>query len=224
MSLLAFREFDVHVKLLEQMLGTVPKNKEVYASHIANKGREQLLKNAGKGLKNASGEELTPETTEVMLQEEVETIQEVEERGWTGFHTDEQGPFVFDYFVKGTLCEAARTIAKQIEKEHGLKQLQDKVKRFLFVSPRRIRLPAIEEKPLERPLRAMTAQGPRVTVVRSDSIAAESEFTFRIRLLDGSGLTPTIIQKILAYGELIGFGQWRTGSYGRYSVVSFKEV
>lgn len=221
---LSMREFSVKICLLERMLGTVPKNKAVYASYIADKGREMLLKQQAKGIPNAAGEAIDAVAVETMLEEEVETIQEVEDKGWTGYHSDEKGSFIFDYWIKGFLCEAARTLAKQIEKEHGLKQPADKTKRYLFVSPRRIYLPKLEEEPLERPLRAMTAQGPRVTVVRSDTVAAGSELSFHLKLLDGSGLTPTIIQKILEYGEFIGLGQWRTGSHGRFEVTSFKEV
>ena len=54
----------------------------------------------------------------------------MEERGWTGFHKDEQGSFIYNYTLKGFLCEAARTL-----KEWGVvKQLQDKFKRHCFVS------------------------------------------------------------------------------------------
>ena len=65
-----------------------------------------------------------------------------------------------------------------------VKQLQDKVKRYCFVRPRKVRLPAIAGQ-LERPLRAQTAQGPRVTVVRSDIVPAGSCISFELHVLRG---------------------------------------
>lgn len=220
---LSLKSFAVKIKLTEDLLGTCPKDREVYASFIANKNRELMEKNAAKGLPPvASNPESTAADIPAAVAESVETIQDVEERGWTGFHSDDQGPFLYDYAVKGFLCEAARTL-KQGEGEDGkdLKQLQDKVKRYLFVTPRRIRLPAVDGC-LERPLRAMTAQGPRVTVVRSDLVKAGAVLSFNLNLLHGSGLTKPILADILEYGQFMGLGQWRSGGQGRFEVVSFE--
>jgi hypothetical protein len=121
---------------------------------------------------------------------------------------------------KGFLCEAGRTL-----KESGMvKQIQDKVKRYLFVKPRKIRLPGDKLEVLERPLRALTPQGPRTTVVRSDVIPAGTHIAFQLHLLKGGGLTKSIIEEILSYGQYIGLGQWRTASWGRFILLKFKEA
>lgn len=192
--------YNVEIELVEPLLGTVPKNKQVYAAYIAAKAADLEL-----------------------IEEEVKTVQEVEEKGWTGYHADELGPFLYNYAIRGFLCEAARTV-----KQFGaLKQLQDKFKRFCFVTPRRIRLPSPEaDKPfavLERPLRAMTAQGPRVTVTRSDVIPAGTRIKFKLEVLEGSGITKGCIEKVLSYGKYMGLGQWRSGGYGQFEVVKLEE-
>lgn len=234
-NLLGMRVFDVVLEITEDMLGTVPKDKKVYANYIAGKAKEIIDKAAGKGVPQTDGEPVTSEAVDAKLAEEVETVQQVEEKGWTGFHTDEQGPFLYDYAIKGFLCEAARTVQAQVKGDKGAKadeeagtinQLGDKVKRFVFVAPRRVRLPAIAAEPLERPLRAMTAQGPRVTVVRSDRVEAGARINFKIKVLDG-GIPAKQVVKFISmlfeYGEFCGLGQWRSGGAGRFTVVSMTE-
>jgi hypothetical protein len=253
---LPIKRYAVKIKLVEDLLGTVPKNKEVYATFIAQKGRELIEKQAAKkGVPLASGAMpeghpqpegqqpvAPPADLDKHLGEEVESIEEVEERGWTGFHTDAEGPFLFDYAVKGYLCEAARTLGPSGKALRGVRQVMDKVKRYCFVKPRRVRLPTpgkVEtfdqaDKPmlvltpqgavLERPLRAMTAQGPRVTVTRSDVILAGAEVEFELWALDGGGLSKALLEDILSYGQFMGLGQWRSGGWGRFEIIDLAKL
>lgn len=224
--------YEVEVRLLHPMLGTVPKRKEVYAAFIATKAAAHADKMNKKGIGQFESGAPTddPDAVAALQAEEVETVKDIEEKGWTGFMQDDEGPFLYDYVVKGFLSEAARTI-----KESGnVKQLQDKVKRYCFVQPRRVRLPrptapegAAGEPALavlERPLRAQTAMGPRVTVVRSDLMPEETTIRFTLRVIKGGGLTGSILRDVLSYGEFQGLGQWRTGGWGRFEVVTFKKT
>ena len=84
----------------------------------------------------------------------------------------------------------------------------------------------------ERPLRAMTMQGPRVALSSSEIIGASSDgltkidppvaFQFHMLLLplgldDKKGkMTFEEILSWLEFGILNGFGQWRSGGYGRF--------
>ena len=191
------KTFKVRIKLLEDMLGTTAKQKEVYKKFIAHKVSE------------AQGEE------------EAENVQEMEEKGWTGFLKDEEGYFIYNYMVKGFLKNAATTL-----KQFGAtKQLKSKVERYVHVFPRKIRLPDIEEMPLERPLRAITAQGPRVTLVRFDRVKAGTELEFTLELLtEVSGITENCINDLLKLGRYEGLAQWRGGGYGAFEVLGFSEV
>ncbi len=160
---------------------------------------------------------------------------DIEEKGWTGFCSDGDGPFLFDYVLKGYLSEAARTL----KEADGVKQLQDKFKRYVFVRPRYVRLPkpgrvedfrgkpmlALTDKGIvcERPLRAQTAQGPRVTVVRSDVILSGGEISFSLDVLKGGSVSAGIIRDVLDYGQYLGLGQWRSGGWGRFEVVDFRK-
>ena len=122
----------VRLTLTENQLGTCPKNKEVYAAYIATKTDD-----VDKG------------------KEEIQTVQEIEEKGWTGFHQDKQGIFIYDYMIKGFLKNAGNVLKGQKD----MKNAVSKIDNFVFVFPRRI-YPEFEGKPihephgvLERPLR-----------------------------------------------------------------------
>lgn len=132
--------------------------------------------------------------------------------------------------------EPAEEKEKPAKKAKGntIKQLQDKVSRYVFVLPRKVFFYSKEEladigrdqkgnllfENVERPLRAMTAQGPRITVVRSDLIPANRQLSFQIHVVRGSGITKNLLLDVLSYGTYQGLGQWRSGGYGRFDVVS----
>lgn len=187
----------VKIRLITDLLGTVPTSKEIYADFIESKRPQSV--------------EGPPETT---------SVKEREERGWTGFHVDEKGLFMYDYAIKGFFKNAGNVLKDDLK----IKNLRSKITNLLFVQPRKIYFK--KKKPdgvVERPLQAQTMQGPRVTLVRSDSIAENTTLEFDVVLLKGKDeLKEEIISQLLEYGELLGLGQFRTGGYGRFEVVSIK--
>ena len=190
-------QFDVTVRLLTEMLGTVPKDKAIYKTYIESK----------KPVENK--------------EDESATVPEIEEKAWTGFHSDDKGLFVYDYYVKGFFKHSGN-----VQKEHvKIKALRSKLDDFLFVTPRRVYLDRAEpDGVLERPLRAMTPKGMRVTLARSDYVGAGLEFSFTLTALKHKDINwPQVIPDLLEYGLLMGFGQWRNGGYGRFEVVKCEE-
>ena len=188
-----FVERTVRIQLITKMLGTVTKDPEVYRTYIESK-------------KPADKEE-----------EEYLTVEKTEEKGWTGFHRDENGLFVYEYWIKGFL-KAAGNVLKDALK---VSAMRSKLDDYLFIGPRRIYLGQDDpDGVIERPLRAMTMQGPRVTLARSDYISAGKEIEFTITLLPHHELRFGIIERLLRHGELMGLGQFRNGGYGRFEVVS----
>lgn len=207
-----FTKINVMAVLTMDLLGTVPKNKEVYADYIAKKATD-------KGI-------------EIDIPAELETVQELEEKGWTGFHTDNQGIFIYDYLIKGNIKANMESLIQSgtIKKITAYKSHLDK---WLFINPRKIRFyeqaPGekdgnliLIDKPhdvLERPLRAMTMQGPRVSLTKSDIIKAGSLFTFEISILDNPFFKDEQIRQALDYSQFYGLGQWRgSGGYGRFEI------
>ena len=136
---------------------------------------------------------------------------------------------MFDYKVRGFLKEAAAAVTGRT----GLTAYKSKIDRWLFVLPRRIymtngvgQIIAEPQGALERPIRAMTMQGPRVSVKRSDLVREGARMSFRLVVLPlgERELTRERIGSWFDYGQWTGMGEWRTGSYGRFKVVSFEDA
>ena len=218
---------------LTRLLGTAPASKEVYESFIAKK-RE---KEAGRRRKASVrlGVETAPVTGTAV--EEVETIDE--EAGITVFHRDlgekteagedGQGLFFLDYQVAGYWKETAEIL----QQEHGIKQPRSKFDNFVYVMPRRVYITDADGKVLtkadgrlERPLRAMTMQGPRVSLACSEVVNPGRTITYELYVLPylkkGSGRDAKavdvdgLIEMLCDHGRLKGRGQWRNGGNGRF--------
>ena len=84
------KRYKVKIVITEPLLGTVPKNPQVYADYIA----------AGVAKRKA---EIALEAEEIIgfAIEELDSVPISEEKGWTGFHTDKDASFLYDYQIKG---------------------------------------------------------------------------------------------------------------------------
>lgn len=187
------KEKIVKIKFITPMLGTVTKDPTVYKTYI---------------------ESLKPEGT---TEDESLTVEKAEEKGWTGFHKDEKGLFIYDYMVKGFLGNAGNIMKEGLK----VKNLKNKITNNVFIDPRRIYLGKTEpDGMLERPLRAQTPMGPRVTLARSDYVNEGTQIEFTIKWLEGGEVTEKLIDSVLEYGQFQGLGQWRgSGGYGRFKIV-----
>lgn len=151
--------------------------------------------------------------TERTGEDEIANVPEGEESGYTGFFTKEDGIYLMDYHIKGFLKEAGNILKDSL----GLKNLKNKIDNYLFVFPREIRLKDKPDGVLERPLRAMTMQGPRVSLAKSDYVNGNLSFKIKIMVLAHKEITQDLVEKLFNYGALKGLGQWRNGSYGRFT-------
>jgi len=199
----------VTVTFTEPLLGTVPKDPEIWSTYVRDRAIAAVAKQPGSETKIAE------------IVEEVDTVPEAapvdeETRGWTSFHSDGDGPFVYNYFIQGHLRDSAATLAKNL----GIQALRSKLEKAVLIRPRRLHLAmAGDLTTVERPLRAMTPQGPRVTLVRSDAAPVGTTLTFRVYLLQlrQAELTWDVIWTLFAYGANRGMGQWRNGGWGLYT-------
>ena len=92
---------------------------------------------------------------------------------------------------------------------------------LIFVSPRMIPIDingTIGE--CQRPLRAQTAQGERVSLANSEEIPAGSTCEFDVTLLDDSH--EKVVREWLDYGILRGIGQWRNSGKGRFTYIAYE--
>lgn len=188
-------KYRVTLTLTEEILGTVPKDKDIYAGYVADKAA-------------LNDEELA---------QELETVEEIEEKGWTGFHMVDSKPILYDYVIKGFFKDACGMLRRATGTRSSKLQAYKKViDGLVFIFPRQISIVVNGEMGVnERPLRASTAQGERVALARSDTCPAGSTLTFQIQIL--GGVPQTLLKEWLDYGELRGLGQWRNAGFGRFS-------
>lgn len=189
-------KYQVKLTLIEPMLGTVPKDQEVYASHIMTKAA----------------------LTDEQAAEELGTVEHAEEKGWTGFHQVGGRPIIYDYVWKGFCKDACGMLRRVSGSESSrIRAYKKEIDGLLFVTPRQILLQINGEGMgvLERPLRAQTAQGERVTLVRSDTVPAGTILEFTINAM-GGGISEKLLREWMDYGEHRGLGQWRNAGYGRF--------
>jgi hypothetical protein len=198
----AMKRYKVKLTFIEPLLASSPASADVYAKYIASRARADNAKKAAK---------------------ETRTLRDIEDAGWSVFHCDDKGIFLYDYKLRGFFKEAATAITGATE----MTAFKSKIDRWLFVAPRRIHVLNKKGRPLkpsaveclERPLRAMTQQGPRVTVKRSDmaDVGCSLEFTVLVLPHGQTEITESRIRSWLEYGELNGLGEWRSGGYGRFT-------
>lgn len=188
-------KYKVKLTFTEPILGTVPKDPDVYAAHIATRAA----------------------LDDKQLAEELATVEKMEEKGWTGFHQIDGAPFLYDYVIKGFFKDACGMLRRATgTKSSKLSAYKRVIDGLVFVKDRRIplNLNGGTMGVLERPLRAQTAQGERVCLARSDTcpVGTTAEFT----LVVVGSVKQSLIEEWFDYGQLRGLGQWRNGGYGSF--------
>lgn len=187
---------------LTPVLGSLPASEELYTQFIASKD---------------------PKANK----DEAEDFIQMEEKGLTVFPRMPNGNEIImvDYQLKGFFKEAINNL----KADNGVAAGRKKVDNFIFIGPRFIPImkdgkPIVDEDGrLERPLRASTMQGERVSLASSEVIDTPWELEFTVTLLKDGGtkaskpLSWDIVEEALDYGNFKGLGQWRNGGYGRFA-------
>lgn len=197
------KEIGVRATFLEEVLGSLPGNRDVYRDFIASK---------------APSQEIADDEVEQM------DASTMEEKGTTVFLKDDAGhPYLYDYQVKGFFKEAMGMLRMcKGTKCEQVKSYKKKIDGLVFVYDRKIPIlnpmgGQIRKDQIgicQRPLRGQTAQGERISLACSETVPAGSHVDFTIKILDDS--LEDAIRECLDYGELKGFLQWRNSGKGRF--------
>lgn len=188
----------MHVRLTftEPILGTSPKNAEIYRDFIGTKAPDAAT-----------------------VEDEVAALgaDAVAEKGMTGFPVLDDGtPFLYDYMVKGFFKDSCGGLRKVKGSESSkIKAYKKEIDKLIFVEPRRI--PLLLDGDLtecQRPLRAQTMQGERVSLAISEEAPAGTAIEFYIVMRCPEH--EKAVREWLDYGELSGIGQWRNSGKGRF--------
>ena len=186
--------YRIKLTFVEPLLGTMAMNKDITSEFIASKA--PTLEEAA---------------------EEVATVEEMIEKGTTGFHRVGGKPILYDYVLKGFMKDACGML-RRVQGSHSskVKSYKKNIDGLVFVRPRQIPITLAGAMDiLERPLRAETAKGERVALARSETVPGGSSTEFPIKVLDG--ISEGLLREWLEYGEDRGLGQWRNAGYGAFT-------
>lgn len=204
----------LHVRLTftEPVLGTWPSNQNIAREFIASKSPDAAS-----------------------IEDEVAALgaDAVADKGMTIFPRDAEGrPVFYDYQIKGFFKDACGMLSRLGGKtEAGKKKAVNESGRItaykkvidglIFVQPRMIPLVVNGEmEECQRPLRAQTAQGERVSLANSEEISAGSRCEFDVLCMDDSH--EAAVREWLDYGALRGIGQWRNSGKGRFTYTAYE--
>lgn len=197
----ALKRYHVVLKFISPILGSAPSNKDVYENYVASKH---------------------PETNPEQVAAESALIpEELPQTGKTIFRVDPdtKGLIFLPHMIRGFLKESGSAISGK-----AMTSYKSKIDKWVFVSPDKIfikrdgEIITAADGACERPLRAMTAQGPRVSLLSSEQIEAgvEVEFDLMVLPLGQKEFTKELLASWLDYGQFQGISQWRNGSFGRF--------
>ena len=186
----------IKITFTEEVLGTSSSNPDIHREFIASKAPDAAT-----------------------IEQEVEAIgvDASIEKSTTIFPKRDGKPFFWDYQIKGFFKDACASLARVPgTKSNAQKAYRKVIDGTIFVFPREIPVTlAGSVGHCQRPLRAETAQGPRVALANSETLPAGSSMDIEIRLLDERN--EKMVAEWLDYGALRGLGQWRNSGKGRFS-------
>jgi hypothetical protein len=185
-------------------------------------------------LEKAIGRKFTSEERVAAIKGELESLKETlaeqELRGITVFFRDNVGlPCIGDHMIKGFLKAAAEAISRTMPRKngtmlHSASYTESIINQHCTVSEEFISFDKDVKKHADgsiaytqRSLRAMTAQGPRVSLVKSECVPAGATLKFDLMVLENSPLNEETLNKLFAYGQISGIGQWRNARHGAFT-------
>lgn len=190
--------FKMHIRItfIEPILGTSPANDELYREFIGSKAPD-----AGS------------------IEDEVAALgaDAVAEKGMTVFPRTKDGtPFLYDYQIKGFFkdtCGGLRRVDGMISSK--IKAYKKEIDKLIFPEPRQIPISFSGEiGECQRPLRAQTAQGERISLAISEEIPEGAQITFSV--VGFADSYDKAVREWLDYGKYSGIGQWRNSGKGRF--------
>lgn len=161
-----------------------------------------------------------------------ETIAEVATKGTTVFFWDtkQNRPCIGDHMIYGYLKAAAEAICRTVKERARGKVLESASytqalinqhirchERFITFDKDVKRNEAGNPIYYQRSLRAMTAQGPRISLAKSEVVEAGAKLEFTLKVIKDSPITLDVLKRMFDYGELSGLGQWRNAGFGQFT-------
>jgi hypothetical protein len=194
------------------------KLEELFGIELDSKGRAKILAEGLDALK--------------------ETMAEQELRGITLFLWNKQKklPMIGDHMIYGFLKAAAEAVGRTLPRKMGTALnsasfTQSLINQHIRCTEQFITFDRDIKRNndgsayyLQRSLRAQTAQGPRITLAKSEVIEAGASLTFVLKVMQNCGITEEVLDTLFSYGEWVGLGQWRNAGNGMFTYTLQKGV
>lgn len=193
-----FNELKIRVLLHEDMLGTSPANPNIARDYTASRAPDAAK-----------------------MEEEIAAIgaDAYVDKSMTVFPKEDGIPFMWDYQIKGFLKDSAGGLRRIVGSEsESVKAYKSVIDTCVFVYPRKIMIhTAGAMGECQRPLRAQTPKGERVSLANSEKVPSGSwmDFTIEYGKVKGIDMEAWLIE-MLDYGIRRGLGQWRNSGKGRF--------
>lgn len=190
------KKIKVRITFIEPILGTSPSDEDIFRKFVGSKA---------------------PDADTVDDEVAALGIEAVVEKGKTIFPRLEDGtPFLYDYQIKGFFKDTCSGLRKVSDtKSSKIKAFKKEIDKLIFPEPRCIPICFDGEiGECQRPLRAQTMQGERVSLAISEQIPAGATAEFTVRCLPDD--YEETIREWLDYGKYSGLGQWRNSGKGRF--------
>lgn len=187
----------VKITFTEAILGTWPNNPDIAAEYIATKAPNY--------------DDIEKELDALPAEDQIR-------KGMTVFPRTSEGiPAIYDYQIKGFLKDSVGMLRKvEGTVSSGFKAYKKEIDGLIFVAPRMIPIHFDGEiGSCQRPLRASTPQGERVSLANSEEIPAGA--TIEVEFSYYNNEHRALIDECLDYGRLRGIGQWRNSGKGRFT-------
>lgn len=185
-------------------------------------------------LESLMGVTFTEEERGLAIKGELEslkqTFKELDIKGTTVFfwNKEQNMPCIGDHMIYGFLKASAEAIGRTLPKKNGTvlnstSYTQSLINQHLraddaFITFNKDIQRNDDGSPyfLQRSLRAMTAQGPRITLAKSEVVPAGASLEFNLKVMKNSPLTEDALNTLFIYGQMTGLGQWRNSGKGSF--------
>lgn len=209
-------KYRLNIHWLSPVLGTTPAdNKSIVA-----------WKSLAAAKDNRNGILIVDDNGKTVAHEEgVEVELSEDKQGHTAFWKRNGKPCVMSYHVRGFINNATLVMKEDFRNE-GLKlpsRLAGKdpdpsriVRNNIKVEPFAVEIADQIDGIFGRPVRAMTLQGPRISINVSEVVLRPKDSEFVLFVRPESGLQIHHIKHVLDYGLVEGISQWRSGGWGKF--------
>ena len=212
-----FTYYKVKVNFIRDVLGPAPTNPEIQKQYIKLKMMQGRTGMSG----DIAQTKLDEEHTNMKKDKQIDATKE---KALTVFYRNEKGiPCIADHQIRGWIKEVAGIVGP-IDNWHNKKDgsgfKNEHYKNWIgskIFFPKRWH--NFAKKPVisifDRPLRAMTMQGPRVSIASSECIPAGNSITIEF------GVTPDVPKEYLVelfkFGQMRGISQWSNAQFGTFT-------